>query len=205
MKTYAKGTERHRGWRPKATEGHVRPSSALASATANRRSICAVRTSEAAARHTREDGSAPAYPRWYNPSTMRAVRYHGPNRPFQLEEVERKEPGPGEVLLRVTASGMCHTELHFRSGLLDLGVAPVTMGHEVVGRIEAVGEGVAPDRTGERVVVYYYLGCMECSYCRVGDEICVPTCAPSTASSQTGGTPSTSPSRHATQCPSPRA
>ena len=105
---------------------------------------------------------------------MRAVRYHGPNRPFRLEEVGRREPGPGEVLVRVTASGMCHTELHFKSGLLDLGVAPITMGHEVVGRIEAVGDGVAPERTGERVIVYYYLGCMECSYCRVGDEHLCP-------------------------------
>lgn len=105
---------------------------------------------------------------------MKAVRYHGPNRPFRLEEVERREPGPGEVLVRVAASGMCHTELHFRSGLLDLGVAPIAMGHEVVGRIEAVGAGVAPERTGERVIVYYYLGCHECAHCRVGDEHLCP-------------------------------
>lgn len=105
---------------------------------------------------------------------MKAVRYHGPNQPFRLEEIERREPGPGEVLVRVAASGMCHTELHFGSGLLNLGVAPITMGHEVVGRIEAVGAGVAPDRTGERVIVYYYLGCHECAYCRVGDEHLCP-------------------------------
>lgn len=105
---------------------------------------------------------------------MKAVRYHGPNRPFRLDKVERREPGPGEVLVRVAASGMCHTELHFRSGLLDLGVAPIVMGHEVVGRIEAVGAGVAPNRTGERVIVYYYLGCHECAYCRVGDEHLCP-------------------------------
>src|ERR671917_1776389 len=80
----------------------------------------------------------------------------------------------GEVLVRVTASGMCHTELHFKSGLLDLGVAPVTRGHEVVGRIEAIGEGVSADRAGERVIVYYYLGCLECAYCRVGDEHLCP-------------------------------
>ncbi len=105
---------------------------------------------------------------------MKAVRYHGPGQPFRLEEVDRREPGAGEVLVRVTASGVCHTELHFRSGLLDLGVAPVTMGHEVVGRIEAVGDGVSPERVGERVIVYYYLGCGECAYCRVGDEHLCP-------------------------------
>src|SRR5215216_6738784 len=74
----------------------------------------------------------------------------------------------------VAASGMCHTELHFKSGLLNLGVAPVTMGHEVVGRIEVVGEGVTPERADERVIVYYYLGCLECAYCRVGDEHLCP-------------------------------
>jgi alcohol dehydrogenase, propanol-preferring len=91
-----------------------------------------------------------------------------------LEEVNRHEPGAGEVLVRVVASGMCHTELHFKSGLLDLGVAPVTMGHEVVGRIEAVGEGVSAGQVDERVIIYYYLGCLECPYCRVGDEHLCP-------------------------------
>lgn len=101
---------------------------------------------------------------------MKAVRYYGPGQPFRLEEIDRREPGAGEVLVQVTASGMCHTELHFRSGLLDLGVAPITMGHEVVGRIAGVGDGVSSERVGERVIVYYYLGCWECAYCRAGDE-----------------------------------
>ncbi len=105
---------------------------------------------------------------------MQAVRYHGPRQPFRLEEVDRREPGAGEVVVRVTACGMCHTELHLKSGLLDLGVAPVTMGHEVIGRIESVGEGVSPDRVDERVIVYYYLGCLECAYCRVGNEQLCP-------------------------------
>ena len=105
---------------------------------------------------------------------MKAVRYHGPGQPFRLEEVDRREPEAGEVLVRITASGICHTELHFKSGLLDLGVAPVTMGHESVGRIEAVGEGVSPGRADERVIIYYYLGCLECAYCHVGDEQLCP-------------------------------
>src|SRR5919205_2116523 len=105
---------------------------------------------------------------------MKAVRYHGPGQPFRLEEIDRREPEAGEVLVRVAAAGMCHTELHFKSGLLDLGVAPVTMGHEVVGRIEEVGEGVSLERVDERVIVYYYLGCLECAYCRAGDEHLCP-------------------------------
>lgn len=105
---------------------------------------------------------------------MRAVRYHGAGQPLRMEETARREPGAGEVLVRVSAAGMCHTELHFVSGLLDLGVAPVTMGHEVVGRIEAVGPDVPAARIGERVIVYYYVGCGHCRYCRAGDEQLCP-------------------------------
>ena len=105
---------------------------------------------------------------------MRAVRYTGPRKPFELQDVPRRDPAHGEVLVRVSAAGVCHTELHFRSGLLDLGVAPVTMGHEVVGRIEAVGDGVPGERVGQRVIVYYYVGCGDCPHCRVGDEHLCP-------------------------------
>lgn len=101
---------------------------------------------------------------------MRAVRYHGPRRPLRLEDVPRPRAGPGEVLVRVTAAGICHTDLHFVSGLLDLGVAPLTLGHEFVGRIEATGEGIAPGRAGERVIVHYYVGCGACERCLAGDE-----------------------------------
>lgn len=101
---------------------------------------------------------------------MRALRYHGPRQPLRLEEVPSPEAGPGEVIVRVTAAGLCHTELHFLSGLLDLGVAPLTLGHEIVGRIDAVGAGVPPSRIGERVIVYYYAGCGSCRFCLAGEE-----------------------------------
>jgi len=99
---------------------------------------------------------------------MKAIRYHGPGQPLRLEEIPTPEPGPGEV--RVRAAGMCHTELHFVSGLLDLGVAPLTLGHEVVGVVEAAGPGVAAPRADERVIVYYYAGCGRCEHCRRSDE-----------------------------------
>lgn len=72
--------------------------------------------------------------------------------------------------MQIRAAGMCHTELHFESGLLNLGVAPLTMGHEMAGVIDQVGEGVDPGRMGQRVLVYYYAGCGECEWCRRGDE-----------------------------------
>lgn len=101
---------------------------------------------------------------------MRAVRYHGPGRPFELEQVPSPQAAPGQVLVKIEAAGMCHTELHFESGLLNLGVAPVTMGHEIAGTIAAVGAGVDRARVGERVIVYYYVGCGECEWCRQGQE-----------------------------------
>jgi propanol-preferring alcohol dehydrogenase len=101
---------------------------------------------------------------------MRAVRYHGPKLPLRLEVVPQPDPGPGEILVKVTAAGICHTELHFLSGLLNLGINPVTLGHEVVGKVEKVGEGVLHPRVGERVIVYYYVGCGRCGHCLVGDE-----------------------------------
>lgn len=101
---------------------------------------------------------------------MRAVRYHGPKQPLRLEEVPTPDPGPGEVLVKVAAAGICHTELHFLSGLLNLGVAPLTLGHEVVGRVEKAGAGVTSVREGDRVIVYYYVGCGRCAHCLVGDE-----------------------------------
>ncbi len=101
---------------------------------------------------------------------MRALRYHGPRQPLRLEEVALPEPGPGEVRVRVTAAGLCHTDLHFLSGLLDLGVAPLTLGHEIAGRIDAAGAGVPSERAGEPVVVHYYSGCGRCPHCLRGDE-----------------------------------
>ncbi len=103
-------------------------------------------------------------------TSMRAIRYHGPGKPFKLEEVDVPEPKPDGVRIKITAAAMCHTELHFMRGVLNLGVQPVTMGHEIVGRIDAVGEYVNPDRMGERVIVYYYAGCGKCRYCHRGEE-----------------------------------
>ncbi len=106
--------------------------------------------------------------------TMRAVRYLGPKQPFDLRAVEIPQPGPGEVRVRIAACGVCRTELHLLDGLLDLGRRDYTVGHEIAGVIETIGEGVPATRLGERVVVYYYVGCGDCRYCRTGDEQLCP-------------------------------
>jgi propanol-preferring alcohol dehydrogenase len=87
-----------------------------------------------------------------------------------LEEVPKPVASSGEVLIRIAAAGICRTDLHFLSGLLNLGVSPLTLGHEIAGTIEEVGPGVDKALIGKRVIAYYYTGCQNCEYCRRGME-----------------------------------
>jgi propanol-preferring alcohol dehydrogenase len=109
---------------------------------------------------------------------MQAVRYVGPGQKFEFRAVAIPTPGPGQVRVRIAACGVCRTELHLRDGLLDLGRRDFTVGHEIAGVVDALGEGVDAGRLGQRVVVYYYQGCGHCRYCRSGDEqLCPQTVA----------------------------
>jgi propanol-preferring alcohol dehydrogenase len=101
---------------------------------------------------------------------MRAARFYGPGKPLAIEEVPKPSPGPGEVLVKIKAAGVCHTELHFLDGILNLGVVPITLSHEIAGVVEEVGPGVDDPKPGDRVIVYYYVGCGRCKYCLRGEE-----------------------------------
>jgi alcohol dehydrogenase, propanol-preferring len=91
--------------------------------------------------------------------------------PLTLEELPVPEPGPGEVLLEVLACGVCHTELDEIEGRSTPPILPVIPGHEVVGRIIRIGEGVDPGRMGERVGVgWIFSSCGSCEYCLAGNE-----------------------------------
>jgi len=106
---------------------------------------------------------------------MRAMQLEGaaPVGDSPLRAVERAvpEPGPGEVLVRVSACGICRTDLHIVEGELPLVRSPIVPGHQVVGRVERVGAGVSGRRAGERVGVAW-LGrtCGRCAYCGTGRE-----------------------------------
>lgn len=102
---------------------------------------------------------------------MKAVRYHGPNIPLTLEEVDVPSTlADDNVLVQIKAAALCHTELHFCDGTLNMGVKPMTLGHEATGIITQVGTNVDDSRIGERVICYYYVGCQDCRWCRRGDE-----------------------------------
>jgi propanol-preferring alcohol dehydrogenase len=108
------------------------------------------------------------------PETMVAGRYSGPRKPLRVERVPVPSPGAGEALVRVRAAGVCRTELHFLDGLLDLGIAPLTVGHEIVGEVAALGPGAGGVRAGDRVLVGYYATCGRCRWCRTARENLCP-------------------------------
>ncbi|WP_152053798.1 zinc-dependent alcohol dehydrogenase family protein [Tautonia marina] len=91
--------------------------------------------------------------------------------PLRAAEVPEPVPGPGEVLVRVTTCGVCHTELDEIEGRTPPSRLPMILGHEAVGRIEAIGPGVSTARAGDRVgVAWIHSACGTCSYCRQGNE-----------------------------------
>lgn len=98
--------------------------------------------------------------------TMRAARLHAP-RVVRVDEVPRPEPRPGEVLVRIDRVGVCGSDVHLFQGHRSAPY-PIIMGHEGLGRIEAVGTEVDAARVGQRVVVEPNVACGECAWCRRG-------------------------------------
>jgi alcohol dehydrogenase, propanol-preferring len=107
--------------------------------------------------------------------SVRAMVLHAQREPLLLEEVPAPPPGPGQVLLRVRACGVCRTDLHIVDGDLTKPKLPLIPGHQIVGTVEGVGEGAERFAIGERVGVPW-LGWTdgECRYCRTNREnLCV--------------------------------
>ncbi|KUJ69083.1 alcohol dehydrogenase [Streptomyces albus subsp. albus] len=104
--------------------------------------------------------------------TLRALQVAEPGGTPQLVETGRREPGPGSVRITVEACGVCHSDLLIGAGMLPGTTFPVTPGHEIAGRIDALGEGVAGWQVGDRVAVGWYGGsCGRCDACREGDGV----------------------------------
>jgi (R,R)-butanediol dehydrogenase/meso-butanediol dehydrogenase/diacetyl reductase len=111
---------------------------------------------------------------------LKALRWHG-RKDLRLEDVDRPQPGEGEVLVAVTCCGICGSDLHeYAEGPIFIPVdsppgtgrmAPVTLGHEFVGRIAELGPGAPVCAIGERVIVDACLRCGECWYCSGGEPM----------------------------------
>jgi propanol-preferring alcohol dehydrogenase len=101
---------------------------------------------------------------------MQAVRLTHVRKPLEEAKVEPPEIGPSDVLIRVAACGICHSDAHYRAGISRIDHLPVTLGHEIAGRIEKVGADVKHLTPGDRVCVHYLAHCGACEFCIRGLE-----------------------------------
>ncbi|WP_107850679.1 S-(hydroxymethyl)glutathione dehydrogenase/class III alcohol dehydrogenase [Oceanimonas marisflavi] len=99
--------------------------------------------------------------------TRAAVAWE-PGKPLSIEEVDLMPPQKGEVLVRIVATGVCHTDAYTLSGDDAEGVFPSILGHEGAGIVEAVGEGVTSLQVGDHVIPLYTAECGECKFCKSG-------------------------------------
>ena len=98
----------------------------------------------------------------------RAAVAFGPGQPLQIVEVDVAPPKAGEVLVRIVASGVCHTDAFTLSGDDPEGIFPAILGHEGGGIVEAVGEGVTSLEVGDHVIPLYTAECRTCKFCTSG-------------------------------------
>jgi S-(hydroxymethyl)glutathione dehydrogenase / alcohol dehydrogenase len=97
---------------------------------------------------------------------MRAALLEQFGQPLVVQELDLADPRPGEVLVRLVACGVCHTDLYSASGVDPSGYAPTVLGHEGAGVVEALGEGVRDLALGDHVVTLFSPQCRECIHCQ---------------------------------------
>ena len=103
--------------------------------------------------------------------TMRAAVFVGPGKPLVAGTVARPDPGRGEVLVRVAACGLCHSDLHYMDhGVPTFKTPPLVLGHEISGTVVGVGAGVDTALVGEAVLLAPVTTCGDCTACRTGRE-----------------------------------
>ena len=107
---------------------------------------------------------------------MKAAVLHKPGSPLVIEDVDKPQPGAGEILIRVRACGVCHTDLYLMAGEWRLPKLPLILGHEAVGEVEAVGSDGANFKVGDRAgIPWIYSTCGACEYCTSDREPLCPS------------------------------
>lgn len=101
---------------------------------------------------------------------MKAVQLVEIGKPLELREIAQPEPGPGEILVKVLAAGICHSDAHYRAGTSGVGFLPITLGHEIAGVVAKTGPAVDTVSVGDRVALHYLFTCGQCEYCISGLE-----------------------------------
>ena len=101
---------------------------------------------------------------------MKALRLTESGMPLALQEIPIPVAGSTDVLVKIKAAGICHTDVHYRAGLSSVGPLPLTLGHEISGIVEEVGPQVTGMQIGDRVCLHYMVTCGNCYYCTSGSE-----------------------------------
>jgi 2-desacetyl-2-hydroxyethyl bacteriochlorophyllide A dehydrogenase len=105
---------------------------------------------------------------------MRAVRLVQPGSPLEDFELPVPRPAVGEVLVRIRAAGICHSDVHYRAGRSPVSPLPLTLGHEIAGEV-VEANATARRRPGDRVVLHYLVTCGACPACAGGTEQFCPS------------------------------
>lgn len=98
----------------------------------------------------------------------RAARFHKVGEPLKLEDVQKPQVGDNDVLLKVKAAGMCHSDIHVIDGVIA-SAPPVTLGHEIAGEVDEVGANVRNFKRGDKALVHFLSPCGACNYCLQGN------------------------------------
>jgi len=101
---------------------------------------------------------------------MKAVRLTAISSPLEEQGIQIPPVGPTDVLIRVRAAGVCHSDAHYRAGVSPVKELPVTLGHEIAGVVEQTGDAVRNFKPGDRVCVHYLVTCGHCAFCVAGHE-----------------------------------
>ena len=101
---------------------------------------------------------------------MKAVQLVDIGKPLELREVPRPIAGSRDVIVRIMAAGICHSDVHYRAGTSSVGSLPQTLGHETAGIVEEVGSDVTSVAVGDRVALHYMVTCGKCYYCIGSNE-----------------------------------
>jgi D-arabinose 1-dehydrogenase-like Zn-dependent alcohol dehydrogenase len=106
---------------------------------------------------------------------VRAVRLVELGKPLQVQELPEPCIGNDDILVRIKAAGICHSDVHYRAGTSPVKPLPVTLGHEIAGIVQKVGASVKNLAVGDRVCLHYLVTCGDCYYCSLGSEQFCPT------------------------------
>src|SRR5512133_3638631 len=90
---------------------------------------------------------------------MKAIRMVEVGKPLEMQDIPIPSMGEKDIVVRVRAAGICHSDAHYRAGKSSMGRLPITLGHEVSGEVERVGSQVTTIAVGERIALHYNISC----------------------------------------------